>query len=119
DFAHHPTAIAATLAAVRASTPDGRVIAVLEPRSNTMRMGVHRDTLPNSLADADLASVFARGDLAWGAAALGTRAQVHDDLQRLVAAVATASRRGDRIVVMSNGDFGGIHDQLLAALARE
>lgn len=117
DFAHHPTAIAATLAAVRATIGEGRLIAVLEPRSNTMRMGVHRATLAESLRDADMAFVYARDDLDWNAAALGTRAQVHRNLDELVAAVAGASRHGDCIVVMSNGDFGGIHDKLLAALA--
>ncbi len=118
DFAHHPTAIAATLAAVRASSRGGRVIAVLEPRSNTMRLGTHRETLADSLRDADLAFVFARDDLAWDAAALGERARVHADLDGLVAAVARVGRSGDHIVVMSNGDFGGIHGKLLTALQR-
>jgi len=120
DFAHHPTAIASTLAAVRAARAHGRVLAVLEPRSNTMRMGVHEHALGASLGAADGVFVYARPDLQWDPraafAALGARAQLFDMLDDLVSAVAGAAHAGDRVVVMSNGDFGGVHDKLLAAL---
>jgi UDP-N-acetylmuramate: L-alanyl-gamma-D-glutamyl-meso-diaminopimelate ligase len=119
DFAHHPTAIAATLAALRGQG-GGRVLAVLEPRSNTMRLGAMAAALAGSLRDADHAFVYARPDLKWDARAvlggLGARLTVCDALEPLVAGVAQAARPGDRVVVMSNGDFGGIHGKLVAAL---
>jgi UDP-N-acetylmuramate: L-alanyl-gamma-D-glutamyl-meso-diaminopimelate ligase len=120
DFAHHPTAIATTLAGLRARGANGRIIAVLEPRSNTMRMGVHKGELAESLAGADQAFLYQRDDLGWDLAgalgSLGARAQVHANLDALVRAVAGSAQAGDQIVVMSNGDFGGIHDRLLKAL---
>jgi UDP-N-acetylmuramate: L-alanyl-gamma-D-glutamyl-meso-diaminopimelate ligase len=121
DFAHHPTAIAATVAALR-ERPGGRVIAVLEPRSNTMRLGGHAQTLAESLNDADLCFVYARPDLRWDAAAalqpLGSRLHVHAQLDALVADVVARAQAGDRILAMSNGDFGGVHQLLLTALAQ-
>jgi UDP-N-acetylmuramate: L-alanyl-gamma-D-glutamyl-meso-diaminopimelate ligase len=119
DFAHHPTAIAATLAGLRSTLNGARIIAVIEPRSNTMKLGVMKQALPGSLADADL--VFCHGaGLGWDAAEalkpLGSRARVASKLDELVADVARASRSGDHIVVMSNGDFGGVHGKLLNAL---
>lgn len=120
DFAHHPTAIAATLEGLRAESGDGRVIALLEPRSNTMRAGHHRDTLADSLAAAD--RVFAKGetDLGWSLeralAHLTPPAEILMDIDALVARATAEARAGDRIVVMSNGAFGGIHDKLLRAL---
>jgi UDP-N-acetylmuramate: L-alanyl-gamma-D-glutamyl-meso-diaminopimelate ligase len=120
DFAHHPTAIATTLEGLRANGTAGRIIAVLEPRSNTMKAGVMKDRLAASLAAADLVYCYSAG-LAWDArsvlAPLGGKAVVHDDFDGLVAAVAEASRPGDRVVVMSNGGFNGIHEKLLAKLA--
>ncbi len=120
DFAHHPTAIATTLDGLRASHPDGRILAVLEPRSNTMRLGIHRDRLAVSLAAADAVFVYT-ADLAWDAAealaGLGEHAALADDMNTLVAAIVAAARPGDRVVVMSNGGFGGIHERLLSALA--
>jgi len=121
DFAHHPTAIATTVAGLRARIGDsGRILAVLEPRSNTMKLGTMAAQLPASLADADLAFCYA-ASLGWDAAAalapMGARAQVTDDLDALVAAVVAAARPGDRILVMSNGGFGGVHGRLLDALA--
>ena len=120
DFAHHPTAIDATIAALR-ERPGGRILAVLEPRSNTMRLGGHADALAHSLRDADLSFVYARADLRWDAQgslrSLGSRLAVHEALDALIEAVATASHAGDRILVMSNGDFGGIHAKLLKRLA--
>ncbi|HWU69681.1 MAG TPA: UDP-N-acetylmuramate:L-alanyl-gamma-D-glutamyl-meso-diaminopimelate ligase [Stenotrophobium sp.] len=120
DFAHHPTAIEVTIAALREQAA-GRILAVLEPRSNTMRMGAQAADLAGSLRDADQCYVFARPDLRWDAqsalAAVGERLHVAQKLDALVEAVVAEAREGDRILVMSNGDFGGIHPQLLAALA--
>ncbi len=119
DFAHHPTAIAVTVAALREHGA-GRILAVLEPRSNTMRLGGHAQTLADSLSGADLTFVYARPDLKWDAkSALGTlgkRLHLHAELDTLVADVARAAGPGDRVLVMSNGDFGGVHARLLAAL---
>ncbi len=119
DFAHHPTAIAATLAGLRQKTGSARILAVLEPRSNTMKLGVMKDALPSSLKDADL--VFCYGaNLGWDATAalapLDGKGAVFDDLEALVSAVARTARPGDQVLVMSNGGFGGVHGKLLAAL---
>jgi UDP-N-acetylmuramate: L-alanyl-gamma-D-glutamyl-meso-diaminopimelate ligase len=122
DFAHHPTAIQATLEGLRAQLGAARILAVLEPRSNTMKLGVMKDRLPASLAVADRVYVFGAG-LGWDAAAalrpLGERARAFDELELLVAAVAAEARAGDHVLVMSNGAFGGIHAKLLEALARQ
>ncbi len=119
DFAHHPTAIQTTLAGLRAKVGQARILAVLEPRSNTMKLGAHKDELAASLAQADRVYCYAR-DLGWDAAqaltTLGARARVLDDLDTLVASVRAEARPGDHILVMSNGGFGGVHDRLLAAL---
>jgi UDP-N-acetylmuramate: L-alanyl-gamma-D-glutamyl-meso-diaminopimelate ligase len=120
DFAHHPTAIATTLAGVRARVgPGTRVLAVLEPRSNTMKLGTMKAQLPTSLADADQVFVY-RAGLAWNPAealaSLGERARCFDDLDTLAAAVANDAASGDQVVVMSNGGFGGIHDRILGRL---
>jgi len=119
DFAHHPTAIDTTVAGLRRKVGKTRILAVLEPRSNTMKLGVMKDALPGSLKDADL--VFCYGaNLGWDAAAslapLGSKAVVEDDLGMLIEAVATATQPGDQILVMSNGGFGGIHEKLLKRL---
>ena len=120
DFAHHPTAIATTLDGLRSRERDGRILAVLEPRSNTMRLGTMRGALPESLAVADRVFCYA-ANLGWDAAAalapLGPRVEVHDDLATLVAAIVRAAGPGDHVLVMSNGGFGGIHERLLDALA--
>jgi len=120
DFAHHPTAITTTLAGLRRKAGKARIIAVIEPRSNTMKLGVMKQALPGSLADADLVFCYS-GGLGWDAAAalapLGNKAVVHDDLGRMVAAIAAAARNGDQVLVMSNGGFGGIHEKLLQQLA--
>ncbi|QDQ26311.1 UDP-N-acetylmuramate:L-alanyl-gamma-D-glutamyl-meso-diaminopimelate ligase [Chitinimonas arctica] len=120
DFAHHPTAIATTLAGLRTKVGNTRILAVLEPRSNTMKLGTIKDALPGSLASADL--VFCYGaDLGWNPAEvlapLGERARCYNELAGLVGAVAAAARPGDQIVVMSNGGFGGVHQKLLDAIA--
>jgi len=119
DFAHHPTAIAATLAALR-EAGEGRILAVLEPRSNTMRLGTHAATLAESLHAADAVFVYARPDLKWDAQAALTDVRapltVRPALDGLVEAIVTEARPGDRVLVMSNGDFGGVHEKLLQAL---
>ncbi len=121
DFAHHPTAIETTLAGLRANVNGARVIGVIEPRSNTMKLGVMKQALPGSLAEADLVFCYSAG-LAWDAAEalqpLGAKARVTSDLGELVDEIVRASRAGDHLVIMSNGGFGGIHDKLLAALGR-
>ena len=119
DFAHHPTAIETTLGGLRKRIGTGRIMAVLEPRSNTMKLGVMKDRLAGSLAQADKVFCYTHG-LGWDAAgalvSLGERAQSFDDLSRLVAAITDEVRAGDQVLVMSNGAFGGIHEKLLAAL---
>ncbi|MDA8384472.1 MAG: UDP-N-acetylmuramate:L-alanyl-gamma-D-glutamyl-meso-diaminopimelate ligase [Betaproteobacteria bacterium] len=119
DFAHHPTAIRTTLEGLRARVGASRILAVLEPRSNTMRMGVMKDALAPSLESADAVYCYA-GNVGWDVRGalqpMGTKAWVEDDLGALVARVARAAQPGDSIVVMSNGGFGGFHDQLIAAL---
>lgn len=120
DFAHHPTAIAKTLAGVRANVGSKRVIAILEPRSNTMKSGVHKDTLAKSLADADLVFVYQGDQVKWSVDALIADCIqpcfVSQDIAQLVADIVEKSQAGDTLVVMSNGGFGGIHDKLLSAL---
>ncbi|HXC38133.1 MAG TPA: UDP-N-acetylmuramate:L-alanyl-gamma-D-glutamyl-meso-diaminopimelate ligase [Burkholderiales bacterium] len=120
DFAHHPTAIELTLAGLRRKVGAARILAVLEPRSNTMKLGVMKDKLSASLADADQVFCYT-GGLGWDAAAalgpLGAKASSHADLGALVADIVAAARPGDHVLVMSNGGFGGIHAKLLAALA--
>ncbi len=120
DFAHHPTAIAATIAALRGRVGSARILAVLEPRSNTMKLGTMKKTLPGSLAGADL--VFCYGaNLCWDAAStlapLGEKAYVSSDFDALLSAIVASTRSGDHVLVMSNGAFGGIHQKLLALLA--
>ena len=113
DFAHHPTAIAATLAAVR-DTVDGRIVAVIEPRSNTMRMGVHQATLADAVQGADMAFWFFAPDTGW--ALPDTAGESFDDIEQLTADVAGKLQPGDHVVIMSNGGFGGFHQRLQAAL---
>lgn len=121
DFAHHPTAIAAILEGLRAATPVGRLLAVIEPRSNTMRLGALKARLNESVASADYAFWYQPPGLDWSLESLvadqGAGASLHRDIETLVAAVVGEAAAGDRIVVMSNGSFGGIHERLLDALA--
>jgi UDP-N-acetylmuramate: L-alanyl-gamma-D-glutamyl-meso-diaminopimelate ligase len=121
DFAHHPTAIASTLAGLRRRVGGARIVAVLEPRSNTMRMGTHAAALAGSLMDADRVHVYVPPDLNWNAAAtlsgLADRLAVSDAVDEIVAAVVAEAAAGDQILVMSNGGFQGIHLRLLDALA--
>ena len=119
DFAHHPTAIRTTLEGLRRKVGGARILAVLEPRSNTMKLGLMKDELAPSLAAADVVFCYTAG-LGWDAAAalapLGARVRSTGELDALVAAIAREARPGDHVVVMSNGGFGGIHGKLLAAL---
>ncbi|MDQ3195033.1 MAG: UDP-N-acetylmuramate:L-alanyl-gamma-D-glutamyl-meso-diaminopimelate ligase [Pseudomonadota bacterium] len=119
DFAHHPTAIRHTLAGLRKKVGAARVLAVLEPRSNTMKMGVWRDDLGGSLGAADQVFCYT-ANLGWdvqGALApLGSKLRLHGDLAELVVAIVAAARAGDHVLIMSNGGFGGIHEKLLTAL---
>ena len=125
DFAHHPTAIATTLDGLRKQVGKARILAVLEPRSNTMKLGVMKSQLPNSLRSADL--VFAYGavsgkdalgwDLQEAITPLGVRGKSFQDLSRLVESIGTAAKPGDHILVMSNGGFGGVHQKILQRLS--
>jgi UDP-N-acetylmuramate: L-alanyl-gamma-D-glutamyl-meso-diaminopimelate ligase len=119
DFAHHPTAIALTVDGLKRKVGTSRILAVLEPRSNTMKLGVMKEALPGSLTQADAVFCYA-ANLGWDAAdalaPLGDKAQAFDDLDALVRAVVSSAREGDSVLVMSNGGFGGVHDKLLRAL---
>ncbi|MDO8466377.1 MAG: UDP-N-acetylmuramate:L-alanyl-gamma-D-glutamyl-meso-diaminopimelate ligase [Gallionella sp.] len=116
DFAHHPTAIDTTIAGLRSKVGKTRILAVLEPRSNTMKLGVMKDALPGSLKEADLVFCYA-GNLGWDARSalmpLTHKTVVKDDLDDLIEAIASAAKSGDHVLVMSNGGFGGIHEKLL------
>ncbi len=124
DFAHHPTAIRTTLDGLRLQVGSARILAVLEPRSNTMKLGTMAARLPEALTNADLVFCFGQHTgkhaLGWDPAVvlseLGSRMQAHDQLDQLVTAIVGAARPGDHILVMSNGSFGGLHTQLLDAL---
>ncbi|MEK9953123.1 MAG: UDP-N-acetylmuramate:L-alanyl-gamma-D-glutamyl-meso-diaminopimelate ligase [Curvibacter sp.] len=120
DFAHHPTAIRTTVDGLRRQIgKTARILAVFEPRSNTMKLGTMKAQLPWSLEDADLAFCHS-GGLGWDArealAPMGARAQVADSIETLVQQVRSAARPGDQILCMSNGGFGGVHQKLLDAL---
>ena len=125
DFAHHPTAITTTVAGLRKKVGDARILAVLEPRSNTMKLGTMKEALPGSLLEADL--VFGYGakgtgkealgwDLGGALAPLGKKAAAFDDIDALVRAIIGHAKPGDHVLVMSNGGFGGVHQKLLDAL---
>ncbi|HEY2465188.1 MAG TPA: UDP-N-acetylmuramate:L-alanyl-gamma-D-glutamyl-meso-diaminopimelate ligase [Steroidobacteraceae bacterium] len=120
DFAHHPTAIETTLKGLRARVGAQRILAVLEPRSNTMKLGVHREQLAPSLEIADKSWFFAPKDLGWdlkGAVAnMGDRVSLAATIDELVQDLTAQARSGDHVLIMSNGGFGGLHDKLLAAL---
>jgi UDP-N-acetylmuramate: L-alanyl-gamma-D-glutamyl-meso-diaminopimelate ligase len=120
DFAHHPTAIETTLRGLRARVGAARILAVVEARSNTMKLGVHRDQLAPALELADRTWFLKTPDMGWdlpqAVAALGSRASFATNVDSLVQDLAADSRPGDHILVMSNGGFGGLHEKLLAAL---
>ena len=119
DFAHHPTAIRTTLDGLRDKGDGARIIAVLEPRSNTMKMGIWKDSLANSLAGADMVFCYT-ANLGWkvkdALVSMGARAVTHDSLEQLIAAIAAAAHPSDHILIMSNGGFGGINEKLLKAI---
>ena len=120
DFAHHPTAIATTVAGLRHKVGQARILAVLEPRSNTMKLGTMKAALPASLAEADQVFCYAGGvdwDVAEALAPLGDKLHVGTQFDDFVTQIVQAAQAGDHILVMSNGGFGGIHDQLLTQLA--
>ena len=120
DFAHHPTAIETTLKGLGAQVPESRIIAILEPRSNTMRMGVHGERLPASLKTADRVLIFSPPDLEWNAreefVLLGEKLVVCEAVEEIVQRVVDTVQAGDQVLIMSNGGFGGIHQRLLDAL---
>jgi UDP-N-acetylmuramate: L-alanyl-gamma-D-glutamyl-meso-diaminopimelate ligase len=119
DFAHHPTAIRETIGALRARGGPGRIVAILEPRSNTMKLGSMKAALAGSLSGADRVFCYSGGvswDVKEALAPLGPQATVLTDLAALVDAAVSDSHAGDRLVVMSNGGFGGIHTLLLERL---
>lgn len=121
DFAHHPTAITTTVAGLRAKVGEARILAVLEPRSNTMKLGVMKQALPASLVDADLVYCFG-ANLGWDAKEalepMGAKARVFDNMDALITAIVDEAKNGDQILVMSNGGFGGIHQKLLTQLTQ-
>lgn len=120
DFAHHPTAIETTVAGLRNKVGKSRILAVLEPRSNTMKMGTLKNQLPASLKDADSVFIYTH-DLGWDAHAVfnGQIRNLHlvEELPVLVNTIKHEAKSGDHVLVMSNGGFGGIHGKLLEALA--
>ena len=119
DFAHHPTAINLTLEGLRMKVAPARIIAVLEPRSNTMKMGVVKSQLAESLKVADYVFCYDEHlswDVAGALSSLGSKAQTYQQLDELIQAITKIAQPGDHILVMSNGGFGGIHEKLLAAL---
>ncbi len=119
DFAHHPTAITTTLDGLRGKVGKARILAVLEPRSNTMKLGVMKAALPISLSQADRVFCY-DANLGWDAAEalapLGDKLEVFDNIDRLVSQLVSVARPGDHVLMMSNGGFGGIHTKLLDAL---
>ena len=120
DFAHHPTAMRTTVNGLRRKVGVDRILAVFEPRSNTMKLGTMKAQLPWALEEADL-SFCHQGNLGWDArealVPMGKQAQVCDTIDTLVTAVVKAAKPGDHVLCMSNGGFGGVHGKLLAALA--
>lgn len=121
DFAHHPTAIELTLGGLRNKVGKARILAVLEPRSATMKRGVHKATLAQSLTQADAVYLFQPDDIEWSVDEIAMQCQqptfTSRDLAALVGQIAQDAMPGDQILVMSNGGFGGIHSKLLQALA--
>ena len=120
DFAHHPTAIRRSIEGLRNRHPGERIVVALEPRSNTMKMGVHRESLGDSLAGADLVFVYRPADAAEhidaGLSVLGEKAQICADYDALVAKLCSDLNSGDLVVFMSNGGFGAARQKLTLAL---
>lgn len=122
DFAHHPTAIATTVEGLRANIGQRKLIAILEPRSNTMKMGVHQQTLADSLRAADRVVLFEEQGLKWSLnevqQQLGDKATIEHNIDAIIDLVRAEAQAGDEVLIMSNGGFGGIHQRLLTALAQ-
>ena len=122
DFAHHPTAIRRTIAGLRNRFPKQRIVVALEPRSNTMKLGVHNDTLASSLEDANLVCIYRPADVATefddSLSPLGDRLHMHTDYDELVADLAAAAQSGDQVVFMSNGGFGSARQNLTITLQK-
>jgi UDP-N-acetylmuramate: L-alanyl-gamma-D-glutamyl-meso-diaminopimelate ligase len=120
DFAHHPTAIASTLQGMRNSVGAERIIAVLEMRSNTMKLGVHKDTLAGSLRQADEVILYKAPELKWRvedvAEQVGPHCRVFTEIGDIVACLVGIARAGDHVLIMSNGNFGGLHNRLIEGL---
>jgi UDP-N-acetylmuramate: L-alanyl-gamma-D-glutamyl-meso-diaminopimelate ligase len=119
DFAHHPTAIATTLDGLRKQVGHERIIAVVEPRSNTMRMGIHTETLANSLKQADVAIIYQPEALGWDLSSLKQYAdnvEIYGSLDAIIARLQAEASHGGHYVLMSNGSFGGIYQRLQNAL---
>lgn len=120
DFAHHPTAIELTLNGLRSKVGKNKILAVLEPRSATMKMGVHKETLSHSLAQADSVYLFQPSNINWSVNEIASHCSqptlVSSSIDDLVANITREAREGDHILVMSNGSFEGIHTKLIAAL---
>ena len=119
DFAHHPTAIKTTVEGLRAKVGNDRIVAILEPRSNTMRMGVLAGQLGEALADADIALMFQSAQVEWdvrGATASHSHVEVFGQVGDIVDWIARQARSGDHILIMSNGGFEGIHQRVETAL---
>jgi UDP-N-acetylmuramate: L-alanyl-gamma-D-glutamyl-meso-diaminopimelate ligase len=120
DFAHHPTAISSTLEGLRKHVGEARIIVLLEPRSNTMRMGVHKDTLADSLELADRVLMYRPEDLEWNldtvSEQIGDKAAVFDSIDLMLERVKEIIQPGDQLLIMSNGAFGGIHERLIKLL---
>jgi len=120
DFAHHPTAIETTMQGLRRKVGNARIIAVLEPRSNTMKLGTHREPLKNSLRDAQQVWLYQGADVKWDVTSLanelGPHARVQTNIDSMVDALVKELKPTDHVLIMSNGGFGGIHGKLLAKL---
>ena len=120
DFAHHPTAIKTTIAGLRAKIGNEKIIAVLEPRSNTMKLGVHKEALVNSLSRADSVYCFESADINWSMQTLfseqGKEIDISNDIETLCTKLVNVAQAGDHILIMSNGGFGNIHQKLLEQL---
>ena len=123
DFAHHPTAIVETLAAMQEVNHGGRVLAVLEPRSNTMRMGVHQDSLIHSLQAADEIYLYQPAGMNWALDEVAKKSEkpatVFDEVEKIIQKICTAARDGDQVIIMSNGSFESIHARLITALEQQ
>lgn len=122
DFAHHPTAITTTIAGLRHKVGTARIIAVLEPRSNTMKLGVMKNALPESLKEADLVFCY-DNNLGWDAnealTPINHKTEVHDDLETMVESICKLAKADDQILVMSNGGFGGVHQKIMNGLSKQ